>query len=81
MEDYAINIYVKQNSNNPNDTAEMVNFHFSHYKSMETISCQSNQSSYPTGIKKITKTKVWPARFPIIDLPEMPVRACGSIQR
>ena len=26
----------------------------SHYKSMETISCHSNQSSYPTGIKNIT---------------------------
>ena len=29
----------------------MVNFHFSHYKSMETISCHSNQSSYRTGTK------------------------------
>ena len=26
-------------------------FHFSHYKSMETLSCHSNQSSYPPGIK------------------------------
>ena len=25
--------------------------HFSHYKSMETLSCHSNQSSYPPGIK------------------------------
>ena len=38
-------------SNIPNDLAEIVNFHFSHYKSMGTISCHSNQSSYPTGIK------------------------------
>ena len=30
------------------------NFHFSHYKSMGTISCHSNQSSYLTGIKNIT---------------------------
>ena len=37
--------------NIPNDLAEIVNFHFSHYKSMGTISCHSNQSSYPTGIK------------------------------
>ena len=29
-------------------------FHFSHYKSMGTINCHSNQSSYPTGIKNIT---------------------------
>ena len=34
--------------------AEIVNFHFSHYKSMRTISCHSNQSSYQTGIKKNT---------------------------
>ena len=40
-------------SNIPNDLAEIVNFHFSHYKSMGTISCHSNQSSYPTGIKNI----------------------------
>ena len=36
------------------ETAEMVNFHFSHYKPMGTISCHSNQSSYPTGIKNTT---------------------------
>ena len=34
--------------------AKIVNFHFSHYKSMGTISCHSNQSSYPTGIKNKT---------------------------
>ena len=33
------------------ETAEIVNFHFSHYKSMETESCHSNQSSYLTGTK------------------------------
>ena len=32
----------------------IVNFHFSHYKSMETLSCHSDQSSYPTKIKNIT---------------------------
>ena len=36
------------------ETAEIVNFHFSHYKPMGTISCHSNQSSYPTGIKNTT---------------------------
>ena len=51
MEDYSINISVKKNSNIPNDLAEIVNFHFSHFKSMGTISCHSNQSSYPTRIK------------------------------
>ena len=53
MEDYSINISVK-NSNIPNDLAEIVNFHFPHYKSMGTLSCHSNQSSYPTGIKNST---------------------------
>ena len=32
---------------------QIVNFHFSHYKSMGTISCHSNQSSHPTRIKNI----------------------------
>ena len=53
MEDYSINISVKK-SNIHNDLTEIVNFHFSHYKSMGTISCHSNQSSYPTGIKNLT---------------------------
>ena len=41
-------------SNISNETAENVNFHFSHYKPMGTISCHSQKSSYPTGIKKNT---------------------------
>ena len=51
MEDYSINISVKKKSNISSETAETVKFQFSHYKSMGTISCHSNQSSYPTGIK------------------------------
>ena len=35
-------------------TAETVNFYFSHYKSMGTISFNSNQNSYPTRIKNTT---------------------------
>ena len=54
MGDYLINISVKKKSNIPNHLAEIVNLHFSHYKSMETLSCHSNQSSYPTKIKNIT---------------------------
>ena len=46
-----INISVKKNPNIPNETEKIVNFLFSHYKSMGTISCRSNQSSYPTGTK------------------------------
>ena len=41
----------KINQNIPNEAEKIVNFLFSHYKSMGTISCHSNQSSYPTGIK------------------------------
>ena len=41
----------EKNSNISNEIAETVNFHFSHYKSIGSISCHSNQSSYPTGIK------------------------------
>ena len=44
----------KKKSIIPNDLAEIVNFHFSHYKSMVTLSCHSNQSSYLTKIKNIT---------------------------
>ena len=41
-------------SNIPKNLAEIVNFHFSHYKSLETLSCHKNQSSYLTEIKYIT---------------------------
>ena len=41
----------EKKSNISSETAETVNFQFSNYKSMGTISCHSNQSSYPTGIK------------------------------
>ena len=44
--------FCKTISNIPNDLAEMVDFHFSHNKSMETLSYHSNQSLYPTEIKK-----------------------------
>ena len=39
----------KQNLNIRNETAEIANFYFSHYKSLQTESCHSNQSSYLTG--------------------------------
>ena len=46
-----LNRYFCKKSNIPNDLAKIVNFHFSHYMFMGTISCHSNQSSYPTRIK------------------------------
>ena len=44
----------EKKSNISSERAETVNFQFSHYESMGTISCHSNQSSYPTGIKNTT---------------------------
>ena len=44
--------FCKNNLNICNKTAKIANFHFSHYMSVETISCHSNQRSYPTGTKK-----------------------------
>ena len=44
----------EKKSNISSETAETVNFQFSHYKSMGTISCHSKQSSYPIGIKNTT---------------------------
>ena len=46
--------FCKKKSNILNDLAEIVNFHFSHYKSMETLNCHSNQSSNPTEMKNIS---------------------------
>ena len=45
---------MKKKSNFSGETAETVNFHFSHYKSIGIISCHRNQSSYPTRIKNTT---------------------------
>ena len=54
MENYSINISTEQNSIIPNETAEITNFHFSHYNSMETLSYHSNESSWTLKIKYIT---------------------------
>ena len=44
--------FCKKNLTICSETAKIANFHLSHqYKSMENISCHSNQSSYPTGTK------------------------------
>ena len=42
----------KKHSNIRNETAEIANFYFSHYKSLQTESCYTNQSSYLTGTKQ-----------------------------
>ena len=43
--------FCKKNLNTCSETANIANFHFSHYKSVETISFHSNQSSYPIETK------------------------------
>ena len=43
--------FCKKSLNICSETAKIANFHFSHYKSMEAISCHSNQSSNPIGTK------------------------------
>ena len=43
----------KKNLSICSETAKIANVHFSHYKSMETISCHSNQSSYPIETENI----------------------------
>ena len=44
--------FCKKNLNIYSETAKTANFHFSGYKSTETVRCHSNQSSYPIGTKK-----------------------------
>ena len=51
VKDYSRNISEKKNLNICSETANIATFHLSHYKSMETISCHSNQSPYPIGTK------------------------------
>ena len=42
---------ILRNLNVCNFSGKIADFHFSHYKSMENLSCHSNHSSYPPGIK------------------------------
>ena len=51
VEDYSTNNFKNFCQNICNKTAIKANFHFSHYKSMETLSGHSNQSAYATAIK------------------------------
>ena len=52
VEDYSRNISVKQNFTMRQQKLPISTF--SHYKSMEIISCHSNQSSYPIATKTIS---------------------------
>ena len=51
VEDYSINISVYFFQISPMRQKKLSISSFSHYKSMGTISCHCNQSSYPIGIK------------------------------
>ena len=54
VEDYSINISAKIEFKYLRlDQKKIANFHFSRFKSIETLSCHSNQISYPTEIKNI----------------------------
>ena len=46
--------FCKKNLNIPNGTEKILDFLFSHYKSMGTRSCHSNQSYHPIGTKNTT---------------------------
>ena len=52
VEAYSINISAKLEFKYLRlDQKKIANFHFFHFKSVETLSCHSNQISYPTEIK------------------------------
>ena len=52
VEDYSINIFAKTEFKYLRlDQKKIANFLFSRFKSMETLSCHSNQISYPPEIK------------------------------
>ena len=53
-EDYSRNISVKLCHNICSEIAIKAKFHFSHYKSMETLSCQSKKSTRATSTRNAT---------------------------
>ena len=57
----------KQNSNIRNETAEIANFYFSHYTSLQIESCHSSHSSYPYTMKHIVSRMIsyFPNRWPL----------------
>ena len=69
--------FCKKNLNACSETAKIANFHFSHYKSMETISCHSNQSSYPIG----TKNTIIRSPAPIDAICEIWKQSASRLQR
>ena len=53
VKEYCKNISKKICQNTCSKTAIKANFHFSHYKSMETLSCHNDQSTLATAIKTL----------------------------
>ena len=52
VEDYSTNIYKKFCQNTCSEIPIKTNFHFSHFKPMETLSCHSNERTWAKAIKK-----------------------------
>ena len=48
----------KKNPNNCSEIAKIANFHFPHYKSMEIISCHSNQTAGAIAMKNSNSIEV-----------------------
>ena len=69
--------FCKKNLNICSETANIANFHFSHCKSMETISCHSNLSFYPIG----TKNKYYSFPLPIDAMCEIWQESASWLQR
>ena len=73
MKDYSINISVEKNSNISSETAETVNFHFSHYKSMGTINCHSNHDMVTASCAiKPSIQKQKPRKVPLLGKTDWP---------
>ena len=79
VEDYSRNMSVKKNI--CSETAKIANFHFSHYKSMETTSCHSNQSSYPIETKKKKKKNSYSLAWPIDAICDIRKQSASWLQR
>ena len=50
---FSLSVAMATNQNICSNTEINANFHFSHYKSMETLSCHSNESTWAMAIKNI----------------------------
>ena len=73
--------FCKKNLNICSEAAKVANFHFSHYKSMETISCHSNQSFYPKQSFCPDKKQYYLSPLPIAAMFEILQESASWLQR